>query len=91
MKPALWPVALNVVGIVIALLYGVAGGSGGETTEGVFMAHWATGWITILLATTVLVWLGLRRKMGSRDLALLVVMALVGFLETRLIVRAIAS
>lgn len=85
MKPAYWPLALNLCGIAFALLYGVGGGSGGETTEGVFMTFWATGWLTIILATSILGRLVLRKEARSRDVALLLIAAVLGFLQTRVV------
>lgn len=86
MRASSWPLVLNLAGVSIAFLYGVGGGSGGETTEGVFMTFWATGWLTVLLAAGVLVWLLLHEKADSRDIALLAVSTAIGFLETRLII-----
>lgn len=83
MKPVYWPIALNLVGIAIALLYGVGGG---ETTEGVFMTLWGTGWVTIVLATVVLIRSIARKEARAGDTLLLVVVAAVGFLETRLVI-----
>jgi len=85
MKSVYWPTILNLVGVALAFLYGIGGGSGGETTEGVFLIFWITGWLTILLALVLLIKLLLQKSVGFSDVALLVVMALVGFLETRLI------
>ena len=85
MKLVYWPIVLNLVGTVSALFYGIGGGSGGETTQGVFLMFWITGWLTILLALVLLARLLLQKSAGFSDVALLVVMVLVGFLETRLI------
>ncbi|WKZ65880.1 MAG: hypothetical protein QY325_14055 [Flavobacteriales bacterium] len=49
------------------------------------MAFWVTGWITILTAFLVLGWLLLRKKAQLPDILLIAIMAVVGFLETRLI------
>lgn len=84
MRSVYWPVVLNVVGIAAAFLYGLTGGSGGETTEGVFMTFALTGWLTIFLALGLLVGMLLRKKVAALDTALLVVVAVVAFFETRL-------
>lgn len=85
MKPAYWPLALNLCGIAFALLYGVGGGSGGETTEGVFLTFWATGWLTVILACAILVRLAIRKETSGRDVALLLGTTVLGFLQTRLV------
>jgi len=84
MQPVYWPIALNLIGIAIALLYGVGGGSGGETTEGAFMTFALTGWLTILLALGLLVRMFLRKEVAALDMTLLVAIAIVAFFETRL-------
>jgi len=40
----------NILGIIISFYYGVSGGSGGQTTEGVFEIISITGLITILFS-----------------------------------------
>jgi len=40
----------NILGIIISFCYGVSGGSGGQTTEGVFEIISITGLITILFS-----------------------------------------
>lgn len=42
--------ATNLIGVIISMFYGIVGGSGGETTSGVFLILSITGWITILLS-----------------------------------------
>jgi|GEM_PF-6390123 len=84
MKPVYWPVVLNVAGIAIALLYGVGGGSGGETTEGVFMTLAITGWLTIILSIALVVKSIFRREVKFSDVAVLLLVTGLGFIETRL-------
>jgi len=84
MKSVYWPVALNVVGIAVALLYGVGGGSGGETTEGVFMTLSITGWLTILLSIALVVRSIARREVKVGEVAVLLLTTGCGFIETRL-------
>lgn len=47
---------------------------------------WVTGWLTLVVAFVVLVYQILRRTWVWHELALLVVMMVVGHLETRLVV-----
>ena len=86
MKPVYWPVTLDLVGIVIALLYGVGAGSGGAATEGVFMILWATVWLTIILASVVLVRLIRRKEVGVGAIALLLIVSGIAFVQTRLVI-----
>jgi len=83
MKPIYWPVVLNVAGIALAMLYGLGGGSGGETTEGVFMILAITGWLTITLSIALVVRSIFRREVRTGDLALLLLVTGLGFTETR--------
>lgn len=86
MKPLYWPVVLDLVGIAIALLYGVGADSGGATTEGVFMILWATGWLTIILASVVLVRSIARKEAGAGAILLLLIVSAIAFLQTRLVI-----
>jgi hypothetical protein len=84
MKPLYWPIVLNLVGVAIALLYGVGGGSGGETTEGVFICLSITGWLTIVLSIALVARSVSRREVRVADMVVLLLMMGVGFIETRL-------
>lgn len=42
-------IAINIIGLGLSLLYGRYGGSGGETTEGVFFGIKITGIIVVIL------------------------------------------
>lgn len=42
-------IALNILGIGLSLLYGKYGGTGGETTEGVFLGIRITGTVVALI------------------------------------------
>ena len=39
---------INILGILLSLLYGVTGGSGGETTEGVFLGFFYTSILSVI-------------------------------------------
>jgi len=84
MKPTYWPVVLNVGGIALAMLCGLGGGSGGETTEGVFMTLAITGWLTVIVSIALVVRSISRREVKTGDLALLLLVTGLGFMETRL-------
>lgn len=84
MKPVYWPALLNLVGVSVALIYGVGGGSGGETTEGVFLTFWWTGWLTILVASTILIRSVVRKELLAGDTLILGASATFGFFETLL-------
>jgi cadmium resistance protein CadD (predicted permease) len=45
---------LNIVGILCCFLYGAYGGSGGETTEGVFLGLFALNIISVLFCIVTL-------------------------------------
>lgn len=79
-----WPIVLGVSGIAIALLYGVGGGSGGETTEGVFMALAITGWLTAILSFVLVVRSIVRREVSVGDMLVLGLTMVAGFIGTRL-------
>lgn len=91
MKPFLsrlrpWYLALfNVAGVVLSFLYGVAGGSGGETTEGVFLGIWLTGLITLAMGSIYLLVAAATRKWNGLDLLIILSMMALGYWETRIL------
>lgn len=78
-----WHLALlNVLGVLLSFFYGIVGGSGGETTEGVFMGIYLTGMVSIvlcLLFLTVNAFLG--RITWTAVLVMVAIMA-VSYMET---------
>jgi hypothetical protein len=69
---------LNVMGLLLSILYGVFGGSGGETTEGVFMVISLTGLVTILGAVA----LALNFKLFKSKWYWLLLLIFAGILES---------
>lgn len=49
MKLLFYIATFNIVGVVLSILYGIFGGSGGETTEGVFLGIAFVGILTIII------------------------------------------
>ncbi|HMN06431.1 MAG TPA: hypothetical protein PKD45_11950 [Flavobacteriales bacterium] len=81
-----WYLALfNVAGVVLSFFYGVAGGSGGETTEGVFLGIWMTGLTTLALGGIYLLAVLATRKWNGFDLLIILSMMALGYWETRIL------
>lgn len=74
--------AINLLGVVLSFFYGIAGGSGGETTEGVFMGIFLTGIISMGLCVLFLVVGGVARKITWIDVIIVVAVMIVSYLET---------
>lgn len=73
---------LNLLGVLASFFYGVTGGSGGETTEGVFMGIYLTGVISIVLCL-VFVLAGIFTKSVTWGSVIIVIgIMLVSYLET---------
>ncbi len=49
MKPLIYIAIINIVGVVLSFLYGFFGGTGGETTEGVFLGIAFVGISTVII------------------------------------------
>lgn len=63
------PLVINLVGLALSIFYGMFGGSGGDTTEGVFKGVMITGWSTIIL----FILLSVRRFKEMRSMRNLIV------------------
>jgi glycerol-3-phosphate acyltransferase PlsY len=73
---------INLLGVVLSFFYGITGGSGGETTEGVFMGIFLTGIISMCLCVLFLVVGGLTRRITWVDALIVVAVMAVSYLET---------
>jgi glycerol-3-phosphate acyltransferase PlsY len=54
MKVVIYIAVFNFIGVILSVLYGMTGGSGGETTTGVFLGIAFTGLITIVASSFVI-------------------------------------
>lgn len=77
---------LHGAALVVLMLTAIAGDSGGSGTETLFQGLWVLGWATILVSLVMLVRLFFRKMLEGPDVAMLVVLMIVGFLESRLVV-----
>jgi glycerol-3-phosphate acyltransferase PlsY len=73
---------INLLGVVLSFFYGITGGSGGETTEGVFIGIFLTGIISMCLCVLFLVVGGLTRRITWVDALIVVAVMVVSYLET---------
>lgn len=76
----------HVAVVVLCVLNAVAMDSGGSGTEFLFRAFWWIGWLTLLVTAILMVRAMLKKRLDPAATALLVVLAVLGFLETRSVV-----
>lgn len=74
--------AINLLGVLLSFFYGLTGGSGGETTEGVFKGIFVTGMTTICLCVLFLLVEGFTRRLKWVDVLIVVAVMVVSYLET---------
>lgn len=82
MKQLSYLMILNIVGIVFSILYGVYGGSGGDTTSKVFFGIAFTGVLTLVLC---LILACVKIDLFKKKWFWFIVLIITGFLEASII------
>lgn len=77
-------VSINVTGILISFLYGIYGGSGGETTEGVYLGLFYTNIISVLISIILFF---LNKQWILKNLILVFIFTFIYFPVTSIIIK----
>ena len=83
MRPGRRLLIVHGIALLLLLLSATSSDSGGSGTEALVLGLWVIGWCTVLVGTALLVRALLKKPKEEKDVAMLVILVIVGFLESR--------